>query len=120
MQPLSNTTEALTQLLDATAGQHQVITQNIANVNTPGFRTLRLSFPEVFRESDGSPGELMARSADSRNLSEEAGLSERPDGNNVSMERELGLLGKNALLHRTFSEMLSVEFDAYRRAIQLR
>ena len=42
--------DVLRRLLDAAELQHQVTGQNIANVNTPGYRTLEISFDEILDE----------------------------------------------------------------------
>jgi len=41
----------------------------------------------------------------------------QPDGNNVSLEREMGDLMKNSLVHSTVSQLLSTQIAGYRAAI---
>jgi flagellar basal-body rod protein FlgB len=45
------------------------------------------------------------------------GLTERPDGNNVSMERESLLMAHNQLLFQTSIQLLRVEFRKISTAI---
>ncbi len=40
----------------------------------------------------------------------------RLDGNNVDVDREIGLLGQNALLHQTVTDLLASRLDCSRRA----
>ena len=118
MQPLSDLSRSLETLIGVTAERHKVISGNIANVNTPGYRTLRLSFSEALQSAGDDAGETEPMK-DRLSVEEEAGLTVRTDGNNVDIEREIGRLGKNQLLHRTFTELLGVQLDAFRRAIQV-
>ncbi len=40
--------ELLSKLLDVASMRHQVIAQNVANVNTPGYHGLDVSFEDAF------------------------------------------------------------------------
>jgi flagellar basal-body rod protein FlgB len=73
----------LEKFLDLTSQRHKLVTANMANIDTPGYRTKDIDFRgELVRaESDGDTGFMpVVRSV--------PGLLERPDGNNVSMDRE--------------------------------
>ncbi|MFV0443796.1 MAG: flagellar basal body rod protein FlgB [Planctomycetaceae bacterium] len=118
MTPVSPSLSDLVDLLGYTARNHEVVSHNIANVNTPDFKTLTLGLSDSSaRDRNAGEAEPLEQRLQVR---EEEGLNVRIDGNNVDIDRELGRLGKNAILHQTFTELLSVNLDAYRRAIQLR
>src|SRR4029079_13125873 len=46
----------LSQTLDAAALRHRVIAQNVANVNTPGYRRLEVSFEADLARALANPG----------------------------------------------------------------
>lgn len=101
--------------LEATEQNHRVISQNIANVNTPGYKTQRLAFAEYLeslRRDDSN-------SYPDRHLTVESaeGLPERVDGNNVDMEVELSQLKKNALAYQAYSQIMAAKLATMRRAI---
>ena len=101
----------LEKFLDLTSQRHKLVVANMANIDTPGYRTKDLDFRgELQRAANGGgdPNFLpVARSV--------PGLLERPDGNNVSMDRE-GLLMAEVqmqfglgvqLLHHEFQNILT-------------
>ena len=94
---------------------HRVLSQNVANVNTPGFKTRRLNFQELIEQLESeqaSRGQLGP--IDVQNLQ---GLAERVDGNNVDLEREISELKKNSLAFQTYSHLLASRMSTMRRAI---
>jgi flagellar basal-body rod protein FlgB len=103
--------------MDAAELRHRVLSQNIANVNTPEYKRQDVSFEAALSAQLHGDG-----SADLEGLSpevfEEAGLPERADGNNVDIDREIGQLNKNSLLYETYSQVLASYYDSMRRAMQ--
>lgn len=114
--PLSQL-EVLPQLMHAAEIRHRVISQNIANVNTPGFRAREVEFEAELarRLRSGAAGNLALPEPEVRFQS---GLPERGDGNNVDVDREIGRLNKNALLYQTYSQTLAAYLDSLRRAMR--
>lgn len=91
-----------------TARQRQV-TSNIANVDTPGYKTRDIDFQAEFRSQieGGRPRTV-----------EVSGLTSKNDGNNVSLDREARLLAENALRFNVASGLLRAEIRAVKSAIQ--
>src|SRR4051794_33174263 len=48
--------QALSKFLDATTARHKAVTNNIANVDTPGFRRRRLQFQDTLYQNLVMPG----------------------------------------------------------------
>ena len=96
--------------------RHQVVSNNIANVNTPGFRSMEITFDKVLAGND-----LHNRDVDPAGIrgqiKESRGLSVRQDGNNVDIDRELGHLTKNAMHFETYSQLLASKMAMLRSAI---
>ena len=81
--PLS---DQLTRYMDLAAAQLKATATNMANVDTPGFHTVGFDFEAEMRRAMTSKG--TAADSAAPQLQEVGGLLARPDGNNVSMDRE--------------------------------
>jgi flagellar basal-body rod protein FlgB len=107
------TTEVLSRFLDLAVFRRTLITANLANIDTPNYRTRDIDFRrELERISAGfayADVRPMARPVE--------GLLERPDGNNVSVEREGLLLAETQLRYQTGIQLLKVEFHRLSTAI---
>ncbi len=96
----------LTRILDLAAARNAAITNNIANVDTPGYRTRDVNFSaELARAQDGL--RLVSSGPQAQQV---RGLIERPDGNNVSVEREGLLLAQTQLQFNAGIQLLKLEF----------
>lgn len=100
----------LERFLDLTAQRQTLIASNIANVDTPRYRTLDVDFDRELKKVE------MQMDPEARAY-EVSGLTERPDGNNVSLERETLLLAETQLRFRTAIDLLRAEFRRLRTAI---
>ena len=115
MQTTTAMSDALGQYLDLTSRQMQLTASNMANVDTPGYKTQGLDFEQEFaRQLTASSG--VANGAAPR-VQEVDGLVSRPDGNNVSMDREGMQLAKSQLQFRMGVELLKGEFSTVMSAI---
>jgi len=109
-------TPSMTRLehyLDLVTFRHELISSNLANVDTPGYRTQDVDFEGEMRRAevrlDGAPV--------SPHVQEVRGLIERPDGNNVSLERETLALARVQLQYRAGVELLRNEIHMLQSAI---
>ena len=101
--------------------------QNMANVDTPGYRAVGFDFEAEMKRSlaelteQKAPGDADRNSATSGvSVAEVTGLLERPDGNNVSMDRE-GLNLAEAQLRFTVGEKLvKDDLTGIQNAIQIK
>jgi flagellar basal-body rod protein FlgB len=114
MQVTTSMADALGRYLDLTSQQMQLTAGNMANVDTPGYKTQGFDFEqEMARQLNGSsesaPPETPVVAVD--------GLVSRPDGNNVSMDREGMQLAKSQLQFRMGIELLKHEFSGIMSAI---
>lgn len=118
--PLS---DELTQYLNLSGLELKLTAQNMANIDVPGYRTVGFNFAQ---EMERSIGEVLAArkgAADSMRLDSKVniekvdGLVERPDGNNVSMDREGMKMAEAQLQFRVGKELLKQEFTRVMDAI---
>ena len=108
--------------LDYSARKQQVITSNLANSETPGYRAKELDFADVFKQEMQSSGVLkqtrekhiegkpsLVRVAE---VKEKANDALGRDGNNVDLDREMTQLAQNVLKFSVVSRL-------YQQKIQL-
>ena len=98
----------LEHYMDLLGKRQQLVAGNIANADTPGYKTKDIDFQFEFMSqmTGGAP-----------NVIEASGLPIKNDGNNVSMERESRLLAENALRFNLASNLLRGEIKNVRAAI---
>ena len=78
--------QAMEKSLDAIWLKTKVISNNIANYETPGFKSQEVSFEEVFRNANNARGKEIV--GFKTKVSQNSDTTLRPDGNNVNMEKE--------------------------------
>jgi flagellar basal-body rod protein FlgB len=102
---LSNTLEHYMDLLSA---RQKTVASNIANADTPGYKTKDIDFQSEFRSAVGGVPHSF----------EVAGLVVKNDGNNVSLDREARLLAENDMHFNLASNLLRSEVQSIRAALQ--
>ena len=121
MQIVTPMSEALNRYLDLSSQELKFTAQNMANVDTPGYRTVGFDFAaEMKRSVEGlhrAEGGLPDPDASAHPVLID-GLLERPDGNNVSMDREGVKMAEAQLQFRTGVELLKHEFSRIENAIR--
>src|SRR5580704_12627018 len=84
--------EALNRFLDVDIARYKLVATNLANIDTPGYHTRDLDFHSELQRAAEENSIGQESSLHFASLSPVArrvrGLMERPDGNNVSVERE--------------------------------
>lgn len=112
MNPSGFGIDTLAHILDAASLRHRVIAQNVANVNTPGYRRLAVSFGDDLARAMATPGATPPRP---RVVVEDG--PERVDGNTVDIDREMNDLSKNALLYQAAAQIVTSRIASLRAAI---
>jgi len=115
MEIETRTSEQIARYLDLAAAEAKLTAANMANVDTPGYRTVGMDFEAEMRDasSDVNEGKLPRKIR----VSEVDGLVARPDGNNVSIDRESLNLAEAQLKFRTGVALLRQEYQRVMDAI---
>ncbi len=128
MQITTLLSDELGRYLDLSNLELKLTAQNMANVDTPGYRTVGFDFAQ---EMEGAMHQVlenrkreMEGNRDSATFTSPSvdlvdGLIERPDGNNVSMDREGLKMAEAQLQFRTGVELLKSEFSSILDAIHV-
>ncbi|MBM3788592.1 MAG: flagellar biosynthesis protein FlgB [Acidobacteria bacterium] len=94
--------------MDLLSARQKLVASNLANSETPGYRTQDLDFQSEFAKLvKGRPAEVLTPE----------GLDVRNDGNDVSLDREVRLLSENALRFQMVSMMAKGQFRAVKSAL---
>jgi flagellar basal-body rod protein FlgB len=105
---LGKTAGQLERYMDLLSVRQKLAATNIANADTPGYRTRDIDFQS----------ELHGAMALSPRTVEIGGLPVKNDGNNVSLDRESRLLAENALRFNVASNLLRSQIQLVRSAIK--
>ena len=103
----------LERFLELTTDREQTIASNMANVDTPGYRTKDLNFQQEMARASNGTGEVELTPV----LSQVHGLLERPDGNNVNLDRESLLLAQSQLQYQMGIQLVKTHFHELLSAI---
>ncbi len=105
---LSPISQNLEHYMDLLAQRQKLVAANLANLDTPGYRTKDLDFQFEF---------LSLPHGATPTVIEPEGLRVKNDGNDVSLDRESRLLAENALRFNVASNLLRSELKTIRKAI---
>lgn len=103
----------LEQFLSITNKRETVIAANMANVDTPGYRTQDINFQQAMTAAMAT-SEAAARPVA---VTAVRNLLERPDGNNVNLDRESTLLAESQLSYQIGTQLLKSRFHQLLSAI---
>lgn len=113
----NNIYAASKRLLDVTQLRHQALASNIANLETPGYK--RVDLPKDFSKEfaaklhSGAAQKMAMPSI----IQDQNATSQRLDGNNVDMDKELIELSSNTMQYDTLSEFVSNSLKQLKVAI---
>jgi len=110
--------------LEYTSRRHEVLAKNVANMETPGYKALDVTFDDYLRPAkaaaydvaqppltQGAPGDPSAR------MVYAADGSPREDGNDVNLDRQMARLAENTLFNHTLVQLLASRFSTVKQAI---
>ncbi len=113
---------AQTRALDASSLRQELIANNLANVNTPGFKRQDVAFEAKLsraladRRAGASAGAHSVESVRPEIVTQ-SGASLRADGNNVDMESENVNAAINTLRYEALSQMVGGYFGGLKAVI---
>ncbi len=112
--PSIPTLDALQGYLKVVTERQQMIVSNMANVDTPGYHTQDIDFQTAMRQAMNQDNgtRLVPASLELQ------GLPERPDGNNVNIDRESLLLSQTQLQFQLGVQLVKEQFSHVLTAIK--
>ncbi len=119
-------TGALIGSLDRASLQQRVTAQNIANLNTPGYKRSYIEFSGELNRAKlalkrTNPGHLPAGGAQAEEprVREESNTAMRSDGNNVDLDREMLDLVTNQLRYNILAQAVGDRLTKWRNVINV-
>lgn len=114
--------------LDLAAFRHKLISSNVANVATPGYKSRDINFGKEFARLTGDSSNLSGRTTHPGHIA----IGSHGDGvpkitekkvnieelNSIDIDREISELAKNELLYTVGAELMRRKFEGLRNAIK--
>ena len=98
----------LERYLDLLSARQKLTASNIANADTPGYKTKDIDFRAELGSAIGT----------TPNSVDVPGLQTKNDGNNVSVDREARNLSENAIRFAIATNLLQTQMRSVRSALQ--
>jgi flagellar basal-body rod protein FlgB len=109
------TSDEVARYLDVATSAVKLSAQNMANIDTPGYRAVGLDFESEIKTAISATETGAA--AQPVHVRFEDGLVARPDGNNVSMDRESLNMAEAQLQFKTGISLLRQQYQMVMDAI---
>ncbi|WP_029330820.1 flagellar basal body rod protein FlgB [Exiguobacterium oxidotolerans] len=107
----------MTQAVDRTVAAQKVISTNIANVDTPGYKAKRLVFGDVLN-SEMKMSLQRHTTINTSGTVVEQSTSMRNDGNGVDIDLEMSELSRNQIEYEVLVEQLNRKFSGIQSVIR--
>ena len=117
MDDSSGIIKYLEAAIQAEGVRQSVLANNIANINTPGYRRLDIKFEELLAKALDSAGSAEATEIKPE-IFQPKNTTVKANGNDVSLNSEFGEIIKNTMRHRTFLRLLRKRYDQMQLAIR--
>lgn len=118
-----NTTNFLKKALDGASLRHTAISNNIANVNTPGYKRMTVEFENLLKD-ELEKNKLRLYTTNVKHIGEHVGnklsstikvhnnIAIRRDSNSVNIDVEIAERAKNEIYYNAISRQISRQFEA--------
>lgn len=119
------TIDRLARGLEFTSRRHDVLTKNVANLETPGYRARDVSFDDYLTALQPAAADagmqpplrpIVPGEAEERVVYASDGAA-REDGNDVNLDRQMARLAENTLFNHTLVNLLTSRFNQMKQAI---
>jgi len=108
---LNGLSSRIESYLDLLSARQKLVARNIANADTPGYKTTDIDFTAEMRsQMEGTPVQPTPI--------EPTGLKMKNDGNNVSLDREARMLAENTIRFTIASQLMRGQIRAMKEAIR--
>lgn len=127
----SDVSNSLFKHLSFRAENHKVIANNVANLNTPNYKAKELVFEKELQRTQNSNDLQMYKThqmhinssidevkSSGPKLQNVEGLVEQNDGNNVSLDKEIGNMAKNSVILDAISNAIKKDSRLFRSVIE--
>ncbi len=127
LKGIYNNVDFYKKALDGTWERNKIISNNIANENTPNYKRKIVSFEDQLKDSIANQRIKLTKTNEKHidkgtnkflpRISEDKSLSYRIDGNNVNIDTESADLAKNTIMYEALIKQVVGEFDKIKNVI---
>lgn len=108
------------KVLDTTMLRYNILANNIANVDTVGYKRQDVAFKNILSKEIEDKG---IKNIDVKRLepvvyTDNISYSQRLDGNNVDIDKEMGELSKEKIRYDTLIQRTSAQINRYKYILQ--
>jgi flagellar basal-body rod protein FlgB len=118
MSGTNNIVDLLQAGIRAEGLRQQAIASNLANMETPGYQRIDVRFEELLADAIDSSSSVDAGEIEAE-LYEPHNTSVKANGNDVSLDLEIGSMVKNTLTHTAYVRLLRRKFAQMEAAINV-
>lgn len=107
-------TDILKKSLDATWKRNEVLSNNIANVDTPNYKRKDVVFESLLSDAlkkEGGTSSIAFNKLEPQVVTDSSSLSYRLDGNNVDIDAEMSKFAENQLRYNTLVSQVDYNFQ---------
>ncbi|WP_141431181.1 flagellar basal body rod protein FlgB [Bacillus sp. 03113] len=127
MKLFSNTMSLIESALGYSSLKQKVISQNIANIDTPNYKAKNVSFKEILQKETSQ--NLVANRSDQRHISFENNQNQmgsvvrrnttyNHNGNSVDLDQEMSDLASNQIYYNALVERMNGKFSTLQNVIR--
>lgn len=117
---------SLSKILDYRAAKTEVISSNIANIDTPGYKAKEFDFEKILNQTENSLNLKTTKDqhikinddSDINSLVQESDRESRADGNNVDLDKEMLELNKNSINYNLTAHFVKKKFNKIKETIE--
>ncbi|RSK27022.1 flagellar basal body rod protein FlgB [Bacillus sp. HMF5848] len=124
----SNTINTLEHALNYSSTKQKVISNNIANVNTPGYKARDVSFKSEFEKAvstqmkanrtDGRHFEFTSSRQTNFQVFTKADVTYNHNGNSVDIDKEMADLAENQIYFNALADRMNGKFNSLKSVIR--
>lgn len=128
MNLFSNTISTLEHALDYSSAKQKVISQNIANVDTPNYKAKDVSFQAVFQDvmeqsfeaskSDSRHYDFSSRPSRLPGIINKQNVNYNENGNSVDLDKEMADMATNQIYYNAVTERINGKFNTLQSVIR--
>ena len=99
--------------------RQKAIANNIANLETPGYRRIDVKFEELLAKALNSPGSVELSELEPQ-IYQPLKTPVNSNGNDVSLESEVGQMVKNTLRYKAYIRLLNKKYNQMQLAMDVK
>ncbi len=104
--------------LKAEGARQKAIANNVANINSPGYRRSDIRFEEILAKAIATKRELEPSQLEAEFYQPKT-TPVRANGNDVALDMEIGEMVKNSLRHKTYLLLLKKKYRQLNEAMRV-